>query len=74
MKILLRNGDSGYLSSSNEWLPITAGAMEFNSSADAVEYALRHDLGGVCVLLHFADSTLDIAIPISNERFTQLPV
>ena len=69
MRILLQQKDTGlYFGDINSWCAAPSDAMDFVSSAKAIEFCSVNKLDAVQVVLKFEDEKYEIVLPDAAER------
>lgn len=70
MKIFLQDQRTQlYLMSLGNWTKISEEALDFPNSDKAIEFALRHELSGIHVVLKFPDHPYHICLPFGKRSF-----
>ena len=65
MRILLQQKETGfYFRDINSWVRNTSEAMDFVSSAAAIDFCVTNNLSGMQLVLKFADQNYDIVMPV----------
>lgn len=65
MRILLQEKESDlYFKDVGAWVPQSSEAMDFVSSAAAIEFCVANKINGVQVVLKFDEHKCDIVLPV----------
>lgn len=65
MRILLQQKETGlYFENLGLWAPSSKEAMNFPSSAAAIEFCATHHIQGVHLVMKFDDYPYDIVLPV----------
>ncbi len=68
MRIVLQQKETGlYFKDIGAWVPNGTEAMDFVSSAAAIEFCVANKLAGLQVVLKFEEQKYEIVIPVSPE-------
>jgi hypothetical protein len=68
MKIFLQDKRTQqYFMSGGKWAQSSNEALDFPNSDKAIEYALRHELSEVHVVLKFPDHPYHICLPLQQQ-------
>jgi hypothetical protein len=63
MKVLLKQARTGnFLKGLNSWTANSTEALDFKTTPSAMDYSQNHGLGGMCIVLKFADARLDVEL------------
>ena len=69
MKVLVKNGDTGFfLKEETRWTKKDVEAQDFGSSLKAMEQAHAVGLTHAEIVISFGNPSLDINIPLHQER------
>jgi hypothetical protein len=72
MRILLQQERTGlYFEDIGTWTPESTAAMDFVSSASAMEFCARNNLSGMQIVLKFQQEKAEIVLPLRGHGHTR---
>lgn len=64
MKVILKQSVTGdFLNGAGRWTRNPAEAVDFKTTPSAMDYALRHQLKGLTIVLKSVDARCDLELP-----------